>query len=101
MSTKFAQTATNEVKRLDSQNVQVTVTSGPSKGKSYTLFVGKYSGVGQCSCSWSKRNGTTCSHVRDAEAFVKTEQAQPEPKKQSSFEQWLEKAQADGELIFA
>ena len=38
MSAKFAKTDVNEVKRIDSQNVQVTVMSGPSKGKSYILF---------------------------------------------------------------
>lgn len=99
MSRKFAKTELNEVKRLDSQNVQVTVMSGPSKGKSYILFTSKYSGVGSCGCSWSKRNGTTCSHVRDAEAFVKAEQAPvvvESPKKH-----WLQEMIDDGELVFA
>ncbi len=99
MNAKFAKTEVNEVKRIDSQNVQVTVLSGPSKGKSYILFVGKYSGVGQCSCSWSKRNGTTCSHVRDAMAFVAAEQAPvvaPVAKKS-----WLEEEIEDGLLVFA
>jgi len=102
MSAKFAKTDVNEVKRLDSQNVIVTVVSGPSKGKSYILFTSKYTGIGNCSCSWGKRNGTTCSHVRDAEAFVKAEQAPvaPEPKV-SSFEKWLKEAQDSGEIIFA
>jgi len=78
MTTKFAKTQTNEVTRLDAQNVQVTVTSGPSKGASYILFTSKFSGVGRCSCAWGRRNGTTCSHVRDAELFVAAEKAEKE-----------------------
>lgn len=101
-SKKFAKTETNKVERLDSQNVVVTVMSGPSAGKSYILFTSKYTGIGNCSCSWGRRNGTTCSHVRDAEAFVAAEQAPVlEVKKQSSFEIWLKEAQADGDIIFA
>ena len=103
MSAKFAKTELNEVKRIDSQNVQVTVLSGPSKGKSYILFTSKYTGIGNCGCSWGKRNGTTCSHVRDAMAFVEAENAAkvaPEPKV-SSFEKWLQEAQDSGEIIFA
>lgn len=99
MSAKFAKTELNEVKRIDSQNVQVTVLSGPSKGKSYILFTSKYTGVGDCGCSWGKRNGTTCSHVRDAEAFVAAEQApvvKPVAKKT-----WLEEEIEDGLLVFA
>lgn len=99
MATKFAKTEVNEVKRIDVQNVQVTVMSGPSKGKSYILFTSKYTGIGQCQCSWGKRNGTTCSHVRDAEAFVAAEQApvaKPVVKKS-----WLEEEMDGGTLVFA
>lgn len=99
MSAKFAKTELNEVKRIDSQNVQVTVLSGPSKGKSYILFTSKYTGIGNCSCSWGKRNGTTCSHVRDAMAFVEAEQVTkvaPVAKKT-----WLEEEIEDGLLVFA
>lgn len=95
MATKFAKTEVNEVKRIDAQNVQVTVMSGPSKGKSYILFTSKYTGIGNCTCSWGKRNGTTCSHVRDAEAFVAAEQA-PVVKKS-----WLEEEIDGGTLVFA
>jgi len=99
---KFAKTEISKVERIDSQNVIVTVTSGPSIGKSYILFTSKYTGVGRCQCSWGRRNGTTCSHVRDAEAFVAAEQAPVVVEvKQSSFEQWLKKAQEDGGIIFA
>jgi len=99
---KFAKTETNKVERIDAQNVQVTVMSGPSVGKSYILFTSKYTGVGSCSCAWGRRNGTTCSHVRDAQAFVDAEQAPVVVEvKQSSFEQWLEEVQADGNIIFA
>lgn len=99
MSAKFAKTELNEVKRIDSQNVQVTVLSGPSKGKSYILFTSKYTGIGNCDCSWGKRNGTTCSHVRDAMAFVEAENAAkvaPVAKKT-----WLEEEIEDGLLVFA
>lgn len=98
MSAKFAKTEVNEVKRIDSQNVQVTVLSGPSKGKSYILFTSKYTGIGNCGCSWGKRNGTTCSHVRDAMAFVAAEQA---PVKPVTKQSWLEEEIEDGLLVFA
>lgn len=101
MSAKFAKTETNKVERLDSQHVVVTVTSGPSKNKSYTLFVGKFTGVGNCTCSWGRRNGTTCSHVRDVEAFIAAEQAPKTESKESGFEKWLKEAQESGDIIFA
>lgn len=99
MSAKFAKTDVNEVKRIDAQNVQVTVVSGPSKGKSYILFTSKYTGIGNCSCSWGKRNGTTCSHVRDAEAFVAAEQAPVV--KLVAKKTWLEEEIEDGLFVFA
>jgi hypothetical protein len=101
MSAKFAKTELNEVKRIDSQNVQVTVLSGPSKGKSYILFTSKYTGVGDCSCSWSKRNGTTCSHVRDAINFVAQEAEAAKPAKVEAKKSWLQEMMDDGELVFA
>lgn len=101
MSAKFAKTELNEVKRIDSQNVQVTVLSGPSKGKSYILFTSKYTGVGNCGCSWGKRNGTTCSHVRDAMAFVEAEQAAKIAPVVAPKKSWLEEEMEDGLLVFA
>lgn len=100
MTAKYAKTEINKVERIDAQNVQVTVMSGPSKGKSYILFVGKYSGVGSCGCSWGRKNGTTCSHVRDAEAFVAAEQA-PVVAVAPVGKSWLQELIDDGELIFA
>ena len=100
MATKFANTGLNKVERLDAQNVQVTVVSGPSKGKSYILFTSKYTGIGNCTCSWGKRNGTTCSHARDAEAFVAAEQA-PVVKPVEAKKNWLEEEIADGLLFYA
>lgn len=99
MKTKFAKTAENQVERITSTHVQVTVLSGPSKGKAYAILA-TATCVGSCTCSWGRRNGTTCSHVRDAQAFVDAENAvkiQPVAIKKS----WLEEEIEDGLIVFA
>lgn len=100
MKTRYAKTAENQVERVTSTHVQVTVLSGPSKGKAYAIMATVDGYLGSCTCSWGRRNGTTCSHVRDAQAFVDAENAvkiQPVAIKKS----WLEEEIEDGLIIFA
>lgn len=101
MKNKFAKTAENQVERITSTHVQVTVMSGPSKGKAYAILALNDGFIGSCNCSWGMRNGTTCSHVRDAQLFVAAEQAAKVEVVQPVKLSWLDEEIADGLLFFA
>lgn len=87
--------------RLSNYEVQV------SNVKTYTNIVimanVKTGTTGTCNCAFSKRAGTTCPHLALVKEFVKAEQAPVvvEVKPKSSFQNWLQQAQDDGELLFA
>lgn len=103
MKAKFAKTDANKVERITSTHVSVEVVSGPSKGKAY-MILATSTFTGSCSCSWGLRNGTTCSHVRDAQLFVQAEEAAkvaPVVETESTFEKWLKEATDSGDLMFA
>lgn len=74
----YAQTPENTVERFGSFNgITVTVVKGRTKGQSYTFDVVR-GGSEQhfCGCSWGRKNGTTCSHLRDLNAFLAAERAE-------------------------
>ncbi len=97
---KFAKTDANKVERITSTHVSVEVVSGPSKGKAY-MILATPTVTGSCSCSWGLRNGTTCSHVRDAQLFVQAEEAAKVAPVVTLKKSWLDEEIADGLIIFS
>lgn len=74
----YTQAAENKVERFGMFNgITVTVVKGRTKGQSYTFDVVR-GGSEQhyCGCSWGRKNGTTCSHLRDLNEFLAAERVE-------------------------
>lgn len=93
-----------EAIRIGKNEVQVSCIKGRNIYTSYVIMATAAGTVGQCSCSYGKRAGTTCPHMELVKALVAVEQApvMVEPVKAvDTFKQWLEEVQDAGDLLFA
>lgn len=90
-----------EAIRISKNDVQVSCIKGRNIYTSYVIMATAAGTVGQCTCSYGKRAGTTCPHITLVKEFVAVEQAPVVEVKKSTFQQWLEEQENEGVQLFA
>lgn len=91
-----------EAIRISKNDVQVSCIKGRNIYTSYVIMATAAGTVGQCTCSYGKRAGTTCPHMDLVKALVAAEQAPVvEVKPVDTFKTWLQEVQDAGDLLFA
>ena len=101
MKTLISKNGMYEAERIGKNEVQVTTIKGRSIYTSYVITT-TVGAAGPCQCSYGKRAGTTCPHMSLVKEFVSAEQEvkQPAAKPVTTFEKWLQEADADGDMLF-
>jgi hypothetical protein len=89
-----------EAIRLSSTDVQV---SNLKTYKSYLIMATKSGTIGNCQCSFGKRAGTTCEHMKLVRELVALEQSPVvvEVKPTNTLQTWLKEQEEDGVILFS